>query len=130
MQRDAALHGYVLGYPKRYLLGRSLHVAMLIKPNITDVRSTKLKQWGSSRAVRIPKSVCETAGVDVGTEFLMESGSDQDGPFVLLRPAKSDHRNYADAPYVDMGELFGGYEGDYAATEADWGPDIGAEVVE
>lgn len=49
----------------------------------------------------------------------MESGTDESGPFILLRPAKTGHRRFSDAPYVSMEELFEGYEGRYTPHEAD-----------
>lgn len=30
---------------------------------------TSLKEWGTSRAVRIPKPICEQAGISAGSEL-------------------------------------------------------------
>lgn len=96
---------------------------------VLNERKTSIEQWGSSRAVRIPRIMCDAMGIDIGNDVVMRSGSDALGPFVLIRPVESGHRSYTDAPYISMGEVFEGYEGDYKPREADWGPDVGAEVI-
>jgi len=96
---------------------------------VNDRRHTSLKEWGTSRAVRIPKVVCESTGITLESDLIMLSGTDESGPFILIRPTNSGHRNYADAPYVSIEEVFEGYSGSYVPHEADWGPDAGGEVV-
>lgn len=105
-------------------------MALLSASHANAVQQTSLKAWGTSRAVRIPKVMCETAGIGVGSALIMESDEDDQGPFIRIRPAKTTHRSYADSPFVAMEELFCGYAGAYVPQEPDWGPDVGAEVVE
>ena len=90
---------------------------------------TKLKVWGTSRAVRIPKRICEDLGITDDSILIMEEGSDHRGPYLTLRPAESEHRSLSDAPFQSMDELFHGYEGSYVPHEADWGDDVGSEVI-
>ena len=96
---------------------------------VDNGRRTKLKVWGTSRAVRIPKRICEYLGIEADSVLVMEEGRDERGPYLTLRPAESDHRSYSDAPFRSMDSLFEGYEGDYIPHEPDWGDDVGSEVV-
>jgi antitoxin MazE len=89
---------------------------------------TNLSAWGTSRAVRIPKKMCEQTGIGVGSRLRVKAGEDVDGSYILIRPAEA-HRSYGDAPYASLDEIFAGYTGNYQPTEFDWGPDVGAEVV-
>jgi antitoxin MazE len=91
--------------------------------------STQLKEWGTSRAVRIPKAICDELGISIGSPITIEYHSDLMGGYIVLRPVLDQHRSYSDAPYRSMDELFDGYEGSYVPTEGDWGEDVGAEVV-
>lgn len=91
---------------------------------------TSLKEWGTSRAVRIPKPICEQAGISAGSELTMQSGQDDRGAFIMLRPISRDAHRAVDVPYISMDEVFAGYKGSYVPCEADWGHDVGAEVVE
>ena len=97
--------------------------------SITKPAKTKLKVWGTSRAVRIPKRICEDLGITDESVLIMELCSDDRGPYLALRPAEFDHRSFSDAPIKSMDELFRGYEGSYAPHEADWGDDVGSEVI-
>ena len=90
---------------------------------------TRLKVWGTSRAVRIPKRICEDLGITDESILIMEQGVDHRGPYLTLRPAESEHRSFSDAPIKTMDDLFRGYEGSYVPHEADWGEDMGSEVI-
>ena len=90
---------------------------------------TQLKVWGTSRAVRIPKFICDELRISSGSVLEMECKLDERGPYLTIRPADEDHRSFSDAPYVSMDELFAGYEASERPTEADWGEDVGGEVV-
>ena len=90
---------------------------------------TQLKVWGTSRAVRLPKFICDQLGISSGSVLEMECGRDDRGPYLVVRPAAAGHRSFSDAPLVSMDELFAGYDGGYRPTEADWGEDVGGEVV-
>lgn len=99
--------------------------SQVLAPNGTV--QTSLKSWGTSRGVRIPKKLCEWMGVAVGSKLTMNTGSDDRGSFIMIRPAGVGHRSFAAAPCISMDEAFAGYDGGYAPTEADWGEDVGAE---
>ena len=99
------------------------------KSNQTNIEATtRLCEWGTSRAVRIPKRMCEAVGIDIGSDLEMQSGADAQGSFILIRAANF-HRSYSTAPYLSMDDVFDTYEGSYTPTEFDWGDDVGAEVV-
>ena len=102
------------------------------RSGIQAVRKAKLKSWGTSQGVRIPKPVCAWAGIGQDDDLRMEIGSDGQGRYILLRPDRADgHRHYgASAAAVSLDGLFGAYSGDFAPRELDWGPDVGSEVVE
>lgn len=95
----------------------------------TKPLQARLKVWGTSRAVRIPKWLCEDLGITEDSILVLEECMDERGPYLTLRPAESEHRSFSDAPMQTMDELFKGYEGDYRPHELDWGEDVGAEVV-
>ena len=90
---------------------------------------TQLKVWGTSRAVRIPKFLCDELGISSGSVLGMEHGTDERGPYLTIRPLDGEHRGFSDAPLVSMDDLFAGYDGGYSPTEADWGDDVGGEVI-
>ncbi|WP_010630584.1 AbrB/MazE/SpoVT family DNA-binding domain-containing protein [Sporolactobacillus vineae] len=48
--------------------------------------TTKVQKWGNSLAVRIPKTIAETAGIYKGTELVL---SVQDET-IVLKPQKKD----------------------------------------
>lgn len=93
------------------------------------VVNTQLKEWGTSRAIRLPKALCDELGISIGSPLTIEFCSDASGSFVVLRPVQTEHRSFSDAPIQSMDELFAGYDGSYVPHEADWGDDLGAEVV-
>lgn len=91
---------------------------------------TQLCSWGTSRAVRIPKDVCERLGIDIGAQLSMKMGHDERGSFIIMRPESEAHRVVKDAPYVSMDNLFAGYTQAESQHECDWGEEVGDEVVE
>ena len=95
-----------------------------------EEREAKLCAWGASKAVRIPKAVCDLLRLAVGSNLSISYGTDENGPFILLRPVEESHRCYCDAPYVSIDSLFRGHEDASQPTEVDWGEDVGGEVVE
>ena len=92
--------------------------------------NSRLCEWGTSRAVRIPRKMCDATGIAIGDSLDVRSGADADGAFIVIRPAAKGHRSYGGAPLVSMEEAFRGYDGSYVPAEFDWGADVGAEVVE
>lgn len=93
--------------------------------------TTSLCSWGTSRAVRIPKRMCDRAGIEIGSSVSIVTGADADGPYITIRPVQ-EHRSYGMAPYKSAEDLFGEYSETPCAAcgEFDWGEDVGAEVVE
>lgn len=91
--------------------------------------STQLKEWGTSREVRIPKPLCGELGIFVGSQLTIEYRSSSAGGPLALWPALGRHRSYPNAPYRSMDELFEGYEGTYVPHDGNWGDDVGAEVL-
>ncbi len=93
--------------------------------------TTSLCSWGTSRAVRIPKRMCDRTGIDIGSSINISTGADADGPYITIRPVQ-EHRSYGAAPYKSAEDLFAGYSEPSRAAcgEFDWGADVGAEVVE
>lgn len=91
--------------------------------------STQLKEWGTSRAVRIPKPLCGGPGISIGSQLTIEYRSNSAGGSLAPWPALGRHRSYSNAPYRSMDELSEGYEGTYVPHAGDWGDDVGAEVL-
>lgn len=88
---------------------------------------TRLCAWGTSRAVRIPKKICEEADMEIGATLTLRVQHDEQGPFILIRPDCERHRSCSDAGYRSIADLFAGYAGDYQPSETVWGDDVGAE---
>ena len=88
--------------------------------------STAIAPWGNSDAVRIPREILRLAGLrrgDTVTPQVNERGN------IELVSDGERHRSFSDAPFVSMDTLFATYSGDYVPHEADWGKDVGSEVV-
>lgn len=90
---------------------------------------TKLSSWGTSQAVRIPKEICDEAGLVAGDELDMTTYRDESGLSVIIRNAHKEHRSFQAAPRISLRELFNEYQGDYSGEELDWGEDVGMEVI-
>jgi antitoxin MazE len=81
----------------------------------------KIAKWGNSAGVRIPAALLETAGLAVGddVELVARTGS------VELRSPRR-------IPTVE--EMFAETERKYGKLEppelVDWGPDVGAEIID
>lgn len=89
--------------------------------------TTTLCSWGTSRAVRIPKRICEEMGMNIGSALDMVAERDDRGPYIVLRPRDTSHRSNGDLPFRSMNDLFKGYEGSFVPQELDWGEDVGGE---
>jgi len=82
----------------------------------------KVAKWGNSLGVRIPRAAAAAVGVTPGTELeLVVEG----GGFCLRAPAKTSRQLLADM-VAEMKRL--GPENEPATI--DWGPDVGAEIIE
>jgi antitoxin MazE len=57
---------------------------------------TTLQKWGNSQGVRIPKSIIDTLGINVGCEVKLEVSGDKSkitlSPTVDKRPVRGRHR--------------------------------------
>jgi antitoxin MazE len=76
----------------------------------------KVQRWGNSQGVRLPKSVLDLAGIEVGDDVEIEVG---DGQIVVSRVAR---------PKYDLAELVARIPEGYMATEVDFGPPVGKEA--
>lgn len=103
---------------------------VLLEKESEVVASSRLCEWGTSRAVRIPRKMCDATGIATGDSLDVRSGVDAEGAFIVIRPAAKEHRSYGAAPCISMEDAFRDYDGGYVPTEFDWGCDVGAEVVE
>lgn len=79
----------------------------------------KLKKWGNSQGVLIPKQLCEYLGIAVGDRLEIEE--EQEG--IMMRPAK---KRFTRSRKLTATELFSQWDGDYQAP-ADW-DSRGAEI--
>jgi antitoxin MazE len=76
---------------------------------------TKVQRWGNSQGVRLPRSVLDLAGIDVGDS---------------VEITVNDHRIVVTGvarPKYDLAELVARIPQGYKATEVDFGPPVGKE---
>jgi antitoxin MazE len=78
--------------------------------------TTQLSKWGHSLAVRIPKSVAETAGIREGDRVSLMV--EKDGA-VVIRPARREYR---------LEQLVSRITARNRHGETDWGSPRGKEV--
>jgi antitoxin MazE len=82
---------------------------------------TKIAKWGNSAGVRIPAAALEAAGLSLGDEVELVA---RQGVVELRSPAR--------VPTVE--ELFAETEKKYGKLQppepVDWGPDVGAEIID
>jgi len=82
---------------------------------------TKISKWGNSAGVRIPTSILDAAGLALGDEVE-----------VIARLGSVELRSPRRVPTVE--ELFAEHEKKYGKLEpppaVEWGPDVGAEIVD
>ena len=71
--------------------------------------TTKIRKWGNSYAVRIPKATVDKGGFRYGSEVE-----------VTLKPVK---KNY------DLNEMVAQITPENRYPEFDWGPDVGKEIL-
>jgi antitoxin MazE len=79
-------------------------------------------KWGNSKAVRLPKALTETQGLEEGMQ--LELTIEKDG-FSLRRPARTSKDLLAEM-VAEMDRL--GPENQ--PETIDWGPDRGAEIID
>lgn len=85
----------------------------------------ELVKWGNSQGLRIPRRVCDSLGITVGSKA--EYDLDIEASTITVHFSKPK-RKYTRSRKVSMEELMAGWEDGKAGEE--WGgPDVGAEVV-
>ena len=77
----------------------------------------KVKKWGNSQGIRIPKNFVKVLGVDTNDEVELSINENEDS--LILKKTTNQK--------VTMKKLFEGYEGNYNAEEIDWGERQGKE---
>jgi len=77
---------------------------------------TTVQRWGNSNAIRLPKAILESVRLTENDQVEIIS----DGYYIRIQPVRR-------AP-ASLEELFAGYAGGYACTEADTGS-VGREVL-
>jgi antitoxin MazE len=82
---------------------------------------TKISKWGNSAGVRIPAAALEAAGLSLGEEVELVA---RQGVVELRSPTR--------VPTIE--ELFAEAEKKYGKLQPpeplDWGPDVGAEIID
>jgi antitoxin MazE len=79
----------------------------------------KVAKWGNSLGVRLPKAAVESAGVTVGSELELTIES---GGFRLRKPVKTSAQR--------LEELLDQIDPNNVPEMVDWGPDVGAEIID
>lgn len=79
---------------------------------------TTIQKWGNSLAVRIPQAAAREAALEEGTpvELIVENGE------VVVRPTR--RRKYS------LADLLKDCKPSQLHGEADWGEDVGREVID
>jgi antitoxin MazE len=80
----------------------------------------KIAKWGNSLGVRLPASIAHEMGLKEGTEIRLTA----DAKAIKLVPIKSPARKFT------LGKLLSGITPENQHGETDFGPDVGAEVIE
>ena len=77
----------------------------------------KIKKWGNSQGIRIPKKILEAT--DIKENETLEIQELNGGIFIRKAVKK----------YNSLDELFEGYTGSYKCSEYDFGEDMGREKI-
>jgi antitoxin MazE len=84
--------------------------------------NTKIKKWGNSLGVRIPKEILENLGIKEGFEVeVIEKGRS-----IELKPV---YKNNLKKKYT-LDELLAGMDKNNRPELIDWGPSVGKEIIE
>lgn len=78
---------------------------------------TKVRKWGNSRAVRIPRAIAEEAGLDFDCAVDIECVNGE----IRIKRARKRKR-------YDLDELLASVPDDFEPEEWDIGPPVGNEV--
>lgn len=84
--------------------------------------NAKLKKWGNSMGVRIPKEILDNLGVKEDWEFEIIEKENS----IELKPV---YKNNLKKKYT-MDELLAGMDKNNRPELYDWGPDVGKEIIE
>ena len=77
---------------------------------------TAVQKWGNSQGIRLPKSYLDAIGLAVNDSVeVLRNGDD-----IVVHKIKKPTG-------LTLEDIFEGYNGDYKATEADWGERVGSE---
>lgn len=71
--------------------------------------TTKIRKWGNSAAVRIPRTIMRNGGFRYGSEVE-----------ITLKPARKKY---------NLDELIASITPENRYPEFDWGPDVGKEIL-
>ena len=82
--------------------------------------ATALAQWGNSAGLHVPKDIMTKAKVGIGDLFDFDVPEEGKITLTLIRKSNAEI----------MEEMFRDYHGEMRCQEADWGGDVGREVVE
>jgi antitoxin MazE len=76
----------------------------------------KVQRWGNSQGVRLPKSVLDLAGIEVGDTVEIDVSNRR---IVVTKVAR---------PRFDLADLVARIPRGYKATEVEFGPPVGKEA--
>ncbi len=84
-----------------------------------------IAQWGNSQGLRLPAPLCRKLGLAVGDKLKLKVN---DAGEVVITPV--GRRYFRSDPDITIDDLFRNFKGDARSSEADWGSDVGAEVIQ
>jgi antitoxin MazE len=82
--------------------------------------TTKVRKWGHSQGLRLPKQILREARIEVGDEIELAASEGE----IVIRRAQDRRRRKRH----DLEELLKDYPDGYRVGEVDWGPPVGREV--
>lgn len=82
-----------------------------------DFMQVTIQKWGNSQGIRIPKAFLEALGM-VENDIVELNRVDDNIVITKVKEKKE----------LTLDDIFGNYDGEYAAEEFDWGSPVGKEV--
>ncbi len=82
----------------------------------------QVAKWGNSAAVRLPKAVADELGLRPGVQLELVV----EGREMRMRPARKVGRELLEEMIAEAKRLGPEYE----PETVDWGPDVGAEIID
>lgn len=92
---------------------------ILVYMSNNTVATQSLQKWGNSAGVRLPKKVIKAAKLKLDQQLVVSLK----GQSIILTPVQSDDDFTLDKMLV-------GVTPENVHGEVDWGPDVGAEVID